>query len=56
MEIFKHVREVDCYADISIAYRILFTVPVTVAAQFFLIIYFFYSFRKIIRVFKQFEK
>ncbi|PNT61430.1 hypothetical protein BRADI_5g15112v3 [Brachypodium distachyon] len=32
MEIFEHVREVDCYPNISIAYRILFTVPVTVAS------------------------
>ncbi|XP_073360045.1 uncharacterized protein [Aegilops tauschii subsp. strangulata] len=32
MEIFGHVREVDCYPNISIAYRILFTVPVTVAS------------------------
>jgi hypothetical protein len=32
MEIFEHVREVDCYPNISIAYRILFTVPATVAS------------------------
>ena len=32
MEIFEHVREVDCYPNISIAYWILFTVPVTVAS------------------------
>jgi hypothetical protein len=32
MEIFEHVRELDCYPNISIAYRILFTVPVTVAS------------------------
>ncbi|KAI4966155.1 hypothetical protein ZWY2020_042188 [Hordeum vulgare] len=32
MEIFGHVREVDCYPSISIAYRILFTVHVTVAS------------------------
>jgi hypothetical protein len=32
MEIFEHVREVDCYPNISIAYRILFTMPVTVAS------------------------
>lgn len=32
MEIFEHVREVDCYPNVSIAYRILFTVPVTVAS------------------------
>ncbi|KAF7106331.1 hypothetical protein CFC21_107070 [Triticum aestivum] len=29
MEIFRHVRVVDCYPNIFIAYRILFTVPVT---------------------------
>ena len=27
MEIFEHIREVDCYPNISIACRILFTVP-----------------------------
>uniref|UniRef100_A0A8I6YRM5 HAT C-terminal dimerisation domain-containing protein n=1 Tax=Hordeum vulgare subsp. vulgare TaxID=112509 RepID=A0A8I6YRM5_HORVV len=32
MEIFGHVREVDCYPSISIAYRILFTMPMTVAS------------------------
>ena len=32
MEIFNHVRDVDCYPNVSIAYRILFTVPVTVAS------------------------
>jgi len=32
MEIFEHVRDVDCYPNIFIAYRILFTVPVTVAS------------------------
>lgn len=32
MEIFEHVREVDCYPNVSIAYRILFTVPVTIAS------------------------
>lgn len=32
MEIFEHVREVDCYPNVSIAYRILFTVSVTVAS------------------------
>jgi hypothetical protein len=32
MEIFEYVREVDCYPNISIAYRILFTMPVTVAS------------------------
>nr|TKW14774.1 hypothetical protein SEVIR_5G188900v2 [Setaria viridis] len=32
MEIFEHVRDVDCYPNVSIAYRLLFTVPVTVAS------------------------
>ena len=32
MEIFQYVTEMDCYPNISIAYRILFTVPVTVAS------------------------
>uniref|UniRef100_A0A453AZZ7 HAT C-terminal dimerisation domain-containing protein n=1 Tax=Aegilops tauschii subsp. strangulata TaxID=200361 RepID=A0A453AZZ7_AEGTS len=32
VEIFGLVKEVDCYPNISIAYRILFTVPVTVAS------------------------
>ena len=32
MEVFEFVREVDCYPNVSIAYRILFTVPVTVAS------------------------
>jgi hypothetical protein len=32
MEIFEYVREADCYPNTSIAYRILFTVPVTVAS------------------------
>ena len=32
MEIFEFVQEADCYPNISIAYRILFTVPVTVAS------------------------
>jgi len=32
MEIFEFVTEVDCYPNISIAYRILFTMPVTVAS------------------------
>ncbi|XP_062198785.1 uncharacterized protein LOC133901428 [Phragmites australis] len=32
MEIFKFVRDADCYPNISVAYRILFTVPVTVAS------------------------
>ena len=32
MEIFEFVIEADCYPNISIAYRILFTMPVTVAS------------------------
>jgi hypothetical protein len=32
MEIFEFVREADCYPNISIAYRLLFTMPVTVAS------------------------
>ena len=32
MIIFRHVREVDCYPNISIAYHILVTVPMTVAS------------------------
>uniref|UniRef100_A0A8I6XYK5 HAT C-terminal dimerisation domain-containing protein n=1 Tax=Hordeum vulgare subsp. vulgare TaxID=112509 RepID=A0A8I6XYK5_HORVV len=32
MEIFEFVREADCYPNISIAYRILFTMSVTVAS------------------------
>ena len=32
MEIFQFVREADCYHNISIAYRILFTMPVIVAS------------------------
>ena len=32
MEIFEFVQEADCYPNISIAYRILFTVPMTVAS------------------------
>ena len=32
MQIFEYVREVDCNPNVSIAYRILFTVPVTVAS------------------------
>jgi hypothetical protein len=31
MENFEHVKEMDCYPNISIAYRILFTIPVDVA-------------------------
>lgn len=32
MEIFDFVRDIDCFPNILIAYRILFTVPVTVAS------------------------
>ena len=32
IEIFEFVRGIDCFPNISIAYRILFTVPVTVAS------------------------
>ncbi len=32
MEIFEYVREADCYPNTYIAYRILFTMPVTVAS------------------------
>ena len=32
MEIFEFVREVDSYPNVVIAYRILFTMPVTVAS------------------------
>ncbi|XP_066396219.1 uncharacterized protein [Miscanthus floridulus] len=32
MEIFEFVTEADCYPNISIAYQILFTMPVTVAS------------------------
>ncbi|XP_066385448.1 uncharacterized protein [Miscanthus floridulus] len=32
MEIFEFVTEVDCYPNISIAYRILFPMPMTVAS------------------------
>jgi hypothetical protein len=32
MEIFEYVTEEDCYTNVSIAYRILFTIPVTVAS------------------------
>ena len=31
-EIFEFVRTADCYLNVSIAYRILLTVPVTVAS------------------------
>jgi hypothetical protein len=32
IEIFQHIRDMDCYPNTSIAYRILFTVAVTVAS------------------------
>jgi hypothetical protein len=32
MEIFEHTRDVGCYHNACIAYRILFTVHVTVAS------------------------
>jgi hypothetical protein len=32
MEIFEYITEMDCYPNISIAYRILFTMPVIVAS------------------------
>lgn len=32
MEIVEYVTEADCYPNVSIAYRILFTIPVTVAS------------------------
>ena len=32
MEIFEYVKRMDSYPNVSIAYRILFTVPVTVAS------------------------
>ena len=32
IEIFEFIRDVDCYPNVSIAYRILFTVHVTVAS------------------------
>jgi hypothetical protein len=32
MEIFEHVRDLDCYPNVSIAYQILFTMPVTVSS------------------------
>ena len=32
VEIFEHIRVVDCYPNASIAYRILFTVFVTIAS------------------------
>ena len=32
IEIFEFVRDIDCFLNISIAYRLLFTVPVTVAS------------------------
>jgi hypothetical protein len=33
MEIFEYVTEEDCYPNVSIAYRILFTIPVTASAE-----------------------
>lgn len=32
MEIFEHVRDLDSFPNVSIAYRIMFTMPVTVAS------------------------
>jgi hypothetical protein len=32
MEIFEHVRDLNCYSNVSIVYRILFTMSVTVAS------------------------
>jgi hypothetical protein len=32
MEIFEYVKRMDSYPNVSIAYRILFTIPVTVAS------------------------
>jgi hypothetical protein len=32
MEIFEYVTEADCYPNVSIAYQILFTIPVTMAS------------------------
>jgi hypothetical protein len=32
MKIFEYVKRMDSYPNVSIAYRILFTVPVTVAS------------------------
>jgi hypothetical protein len=32
MEIFEFVRRMDCYPNIFVAYRILFTIPITVAS------------------------
>jgi hypothetical protein len=32
MEIFEFVRRMDCYPNISVAYQILFTIPITVAS------------------------
>jgi hypothetical protein len=32
MEIFEHIIDVDCYPNASIAYRILFIVPIIVAS------------------------
>jgi hypothetical protein len=35
LEIFQHVKKVDCYPNISIAYRILFTVTIASAERTF---------------------
>ena len=32
MEIFEFVRRMDCYPNIFVAYRILFTIPIIVAS------------------------
>jgi hypothetical protein len=32
MQIFEHVRDLDCYPNVSIAYRILFIMPLMVAS------------------------
>ena len=32
IEIFEFVRDIDCFPNVLIAYRILFTVPMTVAS------------------------
>jgi hypothetical protein len=32
MELFEFIREIDCYPNILVAYRILFTIPETVAS------------------------
>jgi hypothetical protein len=35
MEMFEIIREADCYPNTSIAYRVLFTMPMSVALAFF---------------------